>query len=77
MFAGDSLMFRNKHHFVISVIAINVFYCIMYNDCTRELHWKLLPLRKPLSTEAKPCLLLCSQYLYNITHGIIELCPYK
>ena len=27
MFAGDFLMFRNKRHFVISVIAINVFYC--------------------------------------------------
>ena len=28
MFAGDFLMLRNKRHFVISVIAINVFYCI-------------------------------------------------
>ena len=27
MFAGDSQMLRNKCHFVISVIAINVFYC--------------------------------------------------
>ena len=27
MFAGDSQMLRNKRHFVISVIAINVFYC--------------------------------------------------
>ena len=29
MFAGDFLMLRNKRHFVISVIAINVFYCIL------------------------------------------------
>ena len=29
MFAGDSQMLRNKRHFVISMIAINVFYCIM------------------------------------------------
>ena len=28
MFARDSQMLRNKRHFVISVIAINVFYCI-------------------------------------------------
>ena len=28
MFAGDSEMLRNKRHFVISVIAINGFYCI-------------------------------------------------
>ena len=27
MFAGESQMLHNKHHFVISVIAINVFYC--------------------------------------------------
>ena len=27
MFVGDSQMLRNKRHFVISVIAINVFYC--------------------------------------------------
>ena len=27
MFAWDFLMLRNKHHFIISVIAINVFYC--------------------------------------------------
>ena len=29
MFAGDSQMLPNKHHLVISVIAIDVFYCIM------------------------------------------------
>ena len=29
MFAGDSQMLRNKHHFVISMIAIIVFYSIM------------------------------------------------
>ena len=29
MFAGDSEMLRNKRHFVISVIAINVFYCML------------------------------------------------
>ena len=28
MFAGDSQMLRNKCHFVISLIAINMFYCI-------------------------------------------------
>ena len=27
MFAGDSQMLRNKRHFVISVIAINMYYC--------------------------------------------------
>ena len=30
MFARDFLMLRNKCHFVISVIAINVFYCISF-----------------------------------------------
>ena len=30
MFAGDSQMLRNKCHFVISVIAINVFDCTLY-----------------------------------------------
>ena len=29
MFAWDSQMLRNKRHFVIRVIAINVFYCIV------------------------------------------------
>ena len=29
MFAGDFQMLRNKRHFVISMIAINVFYCII------------------------------------------------
>ena len=29
MFARDSKMLRYKRHFVISVIAINVFYCII------------------------------------------------
>ena len=28
MFVGDFQMLRNKRHFVISVMAINVFYCI-------------------------------------------------
>ena len=28
MFAGDSQTIRNKHHFVISVITINMFYLI-------------------------------------------------
>ena len=28
MFARDSQMLHNKRHFVISVIAINVFHCI-------------------------------------------------
>ena len=34
MFARGSQMLRNKRHFVISVIAINVFYCIytLYMD---------------------------------------------
>ena len=27
MFVGDFQMLRNKRHFVISVMAINVFYC--------------------------------------------------
>ena len=29
MFARDSKTLRNKRHSVISVIAINMFYCIM------------------------------------------------
>ena len=37
MFAGDSKMLRNKRHFFISVITINVFYCI--EDITFKL-WK-------------------------------------
>ena len=28
MFSGDSQMLRNKRHFDISVIVLNVFYCI-------------------------------------------------
>ena len=28
MFAGNFQMLRNKRHFVIRVIAINMFYCI-------------------------------------------------
>ena len=28
MFARDSQMLRNKRHFIINVIAINMFYCI-------------------------------------------------
>ena len=34
MFAGDSQMLRNKRHFVISVIAINVFYCMLILNIT-------------------------------------------
>ena len=33
MFAGDSQMLRNKRHFVISVIAINVFYVYVVRFC--------------------------------------------
>ena len=29
MFAGDSHTLRNKCHFIISVIATNMFYCIV------------------------------------------------
>ena len=32
MFAADFLMLCNKRHFVISVTAINVFYCIWIWD---------------------------------------------
>mgnify|MGYP003688269663 CR=1 FL=1 len=31
MFAWDSQTLRNKRHFVKSVVAINVFYCILYH----------------------------------------------
>ena len=33
MFAGDFLMLHNKRHFVISVMAINMFYCTQHIDC--------------------------------------------
>ena len=36
MFAGDSQTLLNKHHFVISVIAINVFYCIIFTSIHKE-----------------------------------------
>ena len=37
MFAWNSQTLRNKRHFVISVIAINVFYCIFIWN------WKIMP----------------------------------
>ena len=44
MFAGDSQILRNKRHFVISVIAINVFYCKFNNyillKLTKSMHQK-------------------------------------
>ena len=33
MFARDSPMLRNKRHFIISLVAINVFYCIPFSTC--------------------------------------------
>ena len=42
MFAGDSQMLHNKHHFIISVIVINLFYCIQkiqtLNGCLK--YWR-------------------------------------
>ena len=32
MFAGDSQMLRNKRHFVISLIAINMFSVLIFDD---------------------------------------------
>ena len=32
MFPWDSQMLRKKRHFVISMIALNVFYCIFNSD---------------------------------------------
>ena len=39
MFARDSQMLRNKRHFVINVIAINVFYCNLFK---RKVHDEFL-----------------------------------
>ena len=39
MLAGDSQTLRNKRHFVISVIAINVFTCIQLSKC---LSWSMM-----------------------------------
>ena len=33
MLAGDSQTLRNKRHFVISVIAMNVFFCTVNISC--------------------------------------------
>ena len=45
MFAGDSQMLRNKRHFVISVIVINVFFCILLPICNPHLYNSLNWLR--------------------------------
>ena len=40
MFAGDSQTLHNKRHFVISLIAINEFYCTCNCEDLTESNWK-------------------------------------
>ena len=54
MCAGDSQMLRNKHNFVISIIAINMFYstCKGFNFIVTDL---ALQLNLPVTLEFPVC----------------------
>ena len=42
MFARDSQTLRNKHHFVINVVAIDVFYCNWKNCLISNIVYRII-----------------------------------